>query len=186
MLLQSIISINLRNTLRLQPLMMAKYCVTNNIMFQDWEKWFLITSHSPLSPRAAGSERRSWLCFPESLELSPDTNTWVGETNLILLSKWHSLLSTDFEEAFSEFLIISISVTANTFNVDIFVAKRIKFFLSVPWLPRKMFKSFIFQERCINAGTLTVNFEKVPVDYKLKHNDLLANIVHRYKNFDNI
>ena len=43
-----------------------------------------------------------------------------------------------------------------------------------------MFKSFIFQERCINAGTLTVNFEKVPVDYKLKHNDLLANIVHRY------
>ena len=37
----------------------------------------------------------------------------------------------------------------------------------------------LFQERCINAGTLTVNFEKVPVDYKLKHNDLLANIVHR-------
>ena len=35
-------------------------------------------------------------------------------------------------------------------------------------------------ERCINAGTLTVNYEKVPIDYKLKHNDLLANIVHRY------
>ena len=34
-------------------------------------------------------------------------------------------------------------------------------------------------ERCINAGTLTVNYEKVPIDYKLKHNDLLANIVHR-------
>ena len=51
---------------------------------------------------------------------------------------------------------------------------------SVPRFRRKMFKSFIFQERCINAGTLTVNFEKVPVDYKLKHNDLLANIVHRY------
>ena len=49
-----------------------------------------------------------------------------------------------------------------------------------------MFESFIFQERCINAGTLTVNFEKVPVDYKLKHNDLLANIVHRYTNFNNI
>lgn len=35
-------------------------------------------------------------------------------------------------------------------------------------------------ERCIQAGTLTVNYEKVPTDYKLKHNDLLANIVHRY------
>ncbi|CAO1314351.1 unnamed protein product [Diamesa serratosioi] len=36
-------------------------------------------------------------------------------------------------------------------------------------------------ERCINAGTLTVNYEKVPIDYKLKHNDLLANIVHRHE-----
>lgn len=35
-------------------------------------------------------------------------------------------------------------------------------------------------ERCIQAGTLTVNYDKVPTDYKLKHNDLLANIVHRY------
>lgn len=34
-------------------------------------------------------------------------------------------------------------------------------------------------ERCIKAGTLTVNYEKVPIDYRLKHNDLLANIVHR-------
>lgn len=34
-------------------------------------------------------------------------------------------------------------------------------------------------ERCIQTGTLTVNFEKVPIDYRLKHNDLLANIVHR-------
>lgn len=34
-------------------------------------------------------------------------------------------------------------------------------------------------ERCIKAGTLTVNYDKVPIDYKLKHNDLLANIVHR-------
>ncbi|KAK6623536.1 hypothetical protein RUM43_009388 [Polyplax serrata] len=33
-------------------------------------------------------------------------------------------------------------------------------------------------ERCIKAGTLTVNYEKVDIDYKLKHNDLLANIVH--------
>ncbi|KAJ8961157.1 hypothetical protein NQ318_008837, partial [Aromia moschata] len=33
-------------------------------------------------------------------------------------------------------------------------------------------------ERCIQAGTLTVNYEKVSTDYKLKHNDLLANIVH--------
>lgn len=35
-------------------------------------------------------------------------------------------------------------------------------------------------ERCINAGTLTVNYEKVPTDYRLKHNDLLANVVHRF------
>jgi len=35
--------------------------------------------------------------------------------------------------------------------------------------------------RAINAGTLTVNYEKVEVDYKLKHNDLLANIVHRHE-----
>lgn len=34
-------------------------------------------------------------------------------------------------------------------------------------------------ERCIKAGTLTVNYEKVPIEYKLKHNDLLANVVHR-------
>ena len=40
-------------------------------------------------------------------------------------------------------------------------------------------KPFLLQERCINAGTLTVNFEKVETDYRLKHNDLLANIVHR-------
>uniref|UniRef100_A0A0R3NXF0 Uncharacterized protein, isoform B n=3 Tax=Drosophila pseudoobscura pseudoobscura TaxID=46245 RepID=A0A0R3NXF0_DROPS len=36
-------------------------------------------------------------------------------------------------------------------------------------------------ERRIQAGTLTVNFEKVPIDYRLKHNDLLANIVHRHE-----
>ncbi|XP_055680387.1 pseudouridylate synthase RPUSD2-like isoform X2 [Lutzomyia longipalpis] len=36
-------------------------------------------------------------------------------------------------------------------------------------------------ERCIKAGTLTVNYEKVPTDYRLKHNDLLANIVHRHE-----
>ncbi|XP_055921831.1 pseudouridylate synthase RPUSD2-like isoform X1 [Eupeodes corollae] len=36
-------------------------------------------------------------------------------------------------------------------------------------------------ERCINAGTLTVNYDKVPIDYRLKHNDLLANIVHRHE-----
>jgi len=40
-------------------------------------------------------------------------------------------------------------------------------------------KMIFFQERCIKAGTLTVNYEKVDVDYRLKHNDLLANIVHR-------
>lgn len=36
-------------------------------------------------------------------------------------------------------------------------------------------------ERCIIAGTLTVNYEKVPTDYRLKHNDLLANVVHRHE-----
>ncbi|XP_063232751.1 uncharacterized protein LOC134536769 [Bacillus rossius redtenbacheri] len=36
-------------------------------------------------------------------------------------------------------------------------------------------------ERCIKAGTLTVNYEKVDVDYRLKHNDLLANVVHRHE-----
>ncbi|KAJ8969189.1 hypothetical protein NQ317_010289 [Molorchus minor] len=36
-------------------------------------------------------------------------------------------------------------------------------------------------ERCIQAGTLTVNYEKVSTDYRLKHNDLLANIVHRHE-----
>ena len=39
---------------------------------------------------------------------------------------------------------------------------------------------FAPQARCINAGTLTVNYEKVEVDYRLRHNDLIANIVHRY------
>ena len=34
-------------------------------------------------------------------------------------------------------------------------------------------------ERCIKAGTLTVNNDKVDINYRLKHNDLLANIVHR-------
>ncbi|KAK9888707.1 hypothetical protein WA026_000937 [Henosepilachna vigintioctopunctata] len=36
-------------------------------------------------------------------------------------------------------------------------------------------------ERCIQAGTLTVNYKKVATDYRLKHNDLLANIVHRHE-----
>ncbi|KAK0162585.1 hypothetical protein PV327_006352 [Microctonus hyperodae] len=33
-------------------------------------------------------------------------------------------------------------------------------------------------ERCIRAGTLTVNYQRVDVDYRLRHNDLLANVVH--------
>ncbi|KAK3860022.1 hypothetical protein Pcinc_033895, partial [Petrolisthes cinctipes] len=36
-------------------------------------------------------------------------------------------------------------------------------------------------ERCIKSGTLTVNYERVDTDYRLKHNDLLANIVHRHE-----
>jgi hypothetical protein len=34
-------------------------------------------------------------------------------------------------------------------------------------------------ERCILDGTLTVNYDQVDTDYRLRHNDLLANIVHR-------
>ena len=49
----------------------------------------------------------------------------------------------------------------------------------VGWGNRGTIKNYNLQERCINAGTLTVNFEKVETDYRLKHNDLLANIVHR-------
>ncbi|XP_053982991.1 pseudouridylate synthase RPUSD2-like isoform X1 [Hylaeus volcanicus] len=36
-------------------------------------------------------------------------------------------------------------------------------------------------KRCIIAGTLTVNYQKVDVDYRLRHNDLLANVVHRHE-----
>ncbi|XP_065202693.1 uncharacterized protein LOC135833021 isoform X2 [Planococcus citri] len=36
-------------------------------------------------------------------------------------------------------------------------------------------------EKCIKCGSLTVNYEKVDVDYRLKHNDLLANMVHRHE-----
>ena len=36
------------------------------------------------------------------------------------------------------------------------------------------------QERCILDGTLTVNYEQVDTEYRLRHNDLLANIVHRF------
>ncbi|EDV98985.1 RNA pseudouridylate synthase domain-containing protein 2 isoform X3 [Drosophila grimshawi] len=36
-------------------------------------------------------------------------------------------------------------------------------------------------KRSIEAGSLTVNHEKVPIDYRLKHNDLLANTVHRHE-----
>ncbi|KAA0187641.1 hypothetical protein HAZT_HAZT000512 [Hyalella azteca] len=37
----------------------------------------------------------------------------------------------------------------------------------------------VMYERCIKSGTLTVNYERVDTDCRLKHNDLLANIVHR-------
>ena len=37
----------------------------------------------------------------------------------------------------------------------------------------------VSQERCILDGTLTVNYEQVDTEYRLRHNDLLANIVHR-------
>ncbi|XP_040568039.1 pseudouridylate synthase RPUSD2 isoform X3 [Lepeophtheirus salmonis] len=36
-------------------------------------------------------------------------------------------------------------------------------------------------ERCILDGTLTVNYDQVDTCYRLRHNDLLANIVHRHE-----
>lgn len=36
-------------------------------------------------------------------------------------------------------------------------------------------------ERCLKTGKLTVNYKAVDVDYKLQHNDLLANTVHRHE-----
>ncbi|XP_065570945.1 pseudouridylate synthase RPUSD2-like isoform X2 [Artemia franciscana] len=36
-------------------------------------------------------------------------------------------------------------------------------------------------ERCIKSGSLTVNYNKVDTDYRLRHNDLLANLVHRHE-----
>ena len=39
--------------------------------------------------------------------------------------------------------------------------------------------TYSLQERCILDGTLTVNYEQVDTEYRLRHNDLLANIVHR-------
>ncbi|XP_034667167.1 RNA pseudouridylate synthase domain-containing protein 2 isoform X1 [Drosophila subobscura] len=36
-------------------------------------------------------------------------------------------------------------------------------------------------QRSIETGKLTVNYEKVPSDYRLKHNDLLSNVVHRHE-----
>ena len=36
-------------------------------------------------------------------------------------------------------------------------------------------------KRCIESGKLKVNGEKVDIDYKLQHNDMLANVVHRHE-----
>lgn len=36
-------------------------------------------------------------------------------------------------------------------------------------------------EKAIRLGSLTVNDEKVPADYKLQHNDFLSNTVHRHE-----
>ena len=49
-------------------------------------------------------------------------------------------------------------------------------------MARKL-KCFL-QERCILDGTLTVNYEQVDIEYRLRHNDLLANIVHRLVKLD--
>lgn len=36
-------------------------------------------------------------------------------------------------------------------------------------------------ERCINSGSVTINSAKINKDYRLKHNDQLANTVHRHE-----
>ncbi|XP_039485313.1 RNA pseudouridylate synthase domain-containing protein 2 isoform X5 [Drosophila santomea] len=55
------------------------------------------------------------------------------------------------------------------------------------WVDEKILDVFVREfraappeeyERSLEAGKLTVNYEKVPKDYKIKHNDLLANVVH--------
>lgn len=47
------------------------------------------------------------------------------------------------------------------------------------YFQQKLLLTKFLQERCIIDGTLTVNYDQVDVDYRLRHNDLLANIVHR-------
>ncbi|XP_017075672.2 LOW QUALITY PROTEIN: RNA pseudouridylate synthase domain-containing protein 2 [Drosophila eugracilis] len=58
------------------------------------------------------------------------------------------------------------------------------------WVDEKILDVFVREfraappeeyERSLEAGKLTVNNEKVPKDYKIKHNDLLANVVHRHE-----
>uniref|UniRef100_A0A336LLV6 CSON012854 protein n=1 Tax=Culicoides sonorensis TaxID=179676 RepID=A0A336LLV6_CULSO len=58
------------------------------------------------------------------------------------------------------------------------------------WIGEKIIDVFIREfrahpeeeyERAIINGSLTVNDEKVPVDYKLQHNDFLSNTVHRHE-----
>ena len=48
------------------------------------------------------------------------------------------------------------------------------------WVLMWRLLTLALQERCILDGTLTVNYEQVDTEYRLRHNDLLANIVHRY------
>nr|XP_044249575.1 RNA pseudouridylate synthase domain-containing protein 2 [Drosophila takahashii] len=58
------------------------------------------------------------------------------------------------------------------------------------WVDEKILDVFVREfraappeeyERSLEAGKLTVNYEKVPKDYRIKHNDLLANVVHRHE-----
>ncbi|XP_017042841.1 RNA pseudouridylate synthase domain-containing protein 2 isoform X2 [Drosophila ficusphila] len=58
------------------------------------------------------------------------------------------------------------------------------------WVDEKILDVFVREfraappevyERSLEDGKLTVNYEKVPKDYKIKHNDLLANVVHRHE-----
>ncbi|XP_002036528.2 RNA pseudouridylate synthase domain-containing protein 2 isoform X1 [Drosophila sechellia] len=58
------------------------------------------------------------------------------------------------------------------------------------WVDEKILDVFVREfraappeeyERSLEAGKLTVNSEKVPKDYRIKHNDLLANVVHRHE-----
>ena len=107
-------------------------------------------------------------------------------------SNWDTWLVRDIYfpwKSFSSIFSQSYSHFCNEINLDLFL-------LTITTFKVNKMKSnaiatcfqreyCLLQERCILDGTLTVNYDQVDVDYRLKHNDLLANIVHRYEPISN-